>query len=410
MRGLCFLVSFVCVGCADRPQTPPDPPPEPAAAAGRPLGAKVHFEAIHYAEGKDQPRHLVVRGTLGGPGQLELNPNNLILDEEGRIRLSTKLYYLAIQVRLKPSDAPDPDGKGRKVYDVMPEAGDHKRTYSLVLSPGEAGPHHLLIREGGRLVGTYPLVDPDRRGHLELEPKLARASAEEQQAIADLRKLIGYSFRFRLEQKDAVTFLYVPEAGEIDRFDPALRGLKNLIHLSFRGGRLGPEGLPGVRHMPALKGFDVTDSDIDDAGLACVEGAPQLVSMSFFGSRGLSDAGVAHFRGLENLKSLDLRNEGFTETEPKGPRVTDAGLKHLAGLTRMEYLNLQGQHITDEGLRHLRGMTNLQTLSLSFSGVTDEGLKHLEGFQQLRQLHLYGTRVTPAGRAALKAKLPGLDR
>jgi hypothetical protein len=55
-------------------------------------------------------------------------------------------------------------------------------------------------------------------------------------------------------------------------------------------------------------------------------------------------------------------------------------------------------------------MTNLQTLSLSFSGITDEGLKHLERLQKLRQLHLYGTRVTPEGRAALKAKLPMLDR
>ena len=108
---------------------------------------------------------------------------------------------------------------------------------------------------------------------------------------------------------------------------------------------------------------------------------------------------MAHFQGLKNLKLLDLRNESFTATEPKAPRITDAGLKHLAGLTKLEYLNLQGQHITDEGLKHLSGMTNLQTLSLSFSGITDEGLKHLDGFQKLRSLHLYGTRSPPqAGR------------
>jgi hypothetical protein len=162
--------------------------------------------------------------------------------------------------------------------------------------------------------------------------------------------------------------------------------------------------------MPALKTLDFTDSDIDDGGLACVAELTQVERMSFFGSRGLSDAGVAHLKDLKNLTLLDLRNESFTATKPRAPRVTDAGLGHLAGLSKLEYLNLQGQHITDAGLKHLKGMPNLQTLSLSFPVITDEGLKHLEGLQQLRGLHLYGTRVTPAGRAALKAKLPMLDR
>ncbi len=402
MRGLRFLVlaSLISSGGADRPTPLED----------RPLGTKIHFEAIHYAEGEDQPRQLVVRGTLDGPGQLGLNPNHLALDSKGRIRITTLLGYSPIPVRIKLTDTPDPDKKGRKVYDVVPEAGEHKRKCSLVLSPTEVGPHHLLIREGEKVVGTYPLVDPDRREHEESGPKLAQASAEEQKAIADLRKLIGYSFHFRLEKEGAVTFLHFPDAGGIDRFDPALRGLKNLTYLSFHGGRLGRDGLPSIRHMSSLKTLKFTDSDIDEAGLACVETAPQLTSMSFFGSRGLSDAGVAHFRGLENLKLLDLRNEKFTATEPKAPRITDAGLKHLAGLTKLEYLNLQGQRITDEGLKHLRGMANLQFLSLSFPGITDEGLKHLEGLHNLRNLHLYGARVTPEGRAALKSKLPGLEQ
>jgi len=308
-------------------------------------------------------------------------------------------------------DTPDPDKKGRKVYDIIREAGEHKRKFSLILSPNEAGPHHLLIREGENVVGTYPLVDPDREEHQELAPKLAKASPEEQKAIAELRKAIGYSFRFRLESNDAVTYLYFPYgADDISKFDPGLQGLKNLLHLSFNGGKLRPEGLKSIRHMSSLKVLDFTNCDIDDAGLAGVKGSTQLVHMSFFGSRGLSDKGVAHLQGLKNLTLLDLRNESFTATEPKAPRITDAGLKHLAGLTKLEYLNLQGQHITDDGLKHLSGMANLQTLSLSFLGITDEGLKHLEGLQNLRKLHLYGTRVTPQGLAALKEKVPMLDR
>lgn len=409
---LLVLILFVVSGCADRSEPDPstaDPAPSQTFQKDRPLGTKIHFEAFHYIEGKERPRQVVVRGTLDGPGQLELNPNFLTLNN-GRIQSSTLIGYSPIPVQIKLTNTLDPEEKGRKVYDVVFDAGGDKRKYSLVLSPTEDGPHHLLIREGDKTLGTYPLVDPDRREHEELGPMLAGASTEEQEAIADLRKLIGYSFHFRLEKKGAVTFLSVPEAGEIDRFDPALRGLKNLTHLIFRGGHLGRDGLPSIRHMSFLRTLEFWDADIDDAGLACVEAAPQLSSMSFFNSRGVSDKGVAHFQGLMNLTSLDLRNEKFTATEPKVPRITDAGLKHLMGLTKLEYLNLQGQLITDAGLKHLSGMTSLQTLSLSFSGITDEGMKHLEVLQQLRSLHLYDTRVTASGRATLKEKLPGLDK
>jgi len=401
MRAFCVLALLFCVGREVRP----------APLQDRPLGSKIHFNAIHYVEGKEKPRELIIRGKLDGPGQLELNPNNLLLDPKGKIQGSTALDWTPIPVQIKLVDTPDPDKKGRKVYDIVPAAGEHKRKFSLILSPNEAGPHHLLIREGEKVVGTYPLVDPDREEHQELAPKLAKASPEEQKAIAELRKVIGYSFQFRLEANDAVTFLFFPYGTEdISKLDPALQGLKNLLYLSFNGSRLGPDGLKSIRQMPSLKTLDFINCEIDDAGLTCVKDATHLERMSFFGSRGLSDKGVAHLQGLKNLTLLDLRNESFTATEPKAPRITDAGLKHLAGLTKLEYLNLMGQHITDEGLKHLSGMTNLETLSLSFAGITDEGLKQLEGLQKLRRLHLYGTRVTPQGLAALKAKLPMLDR
>ena len=43
-------------------------------------------------------------------------------------------------------------------------------------------------------------------------------------------------------------------------------------------------------------------------------------------------------------KSLDLSNSD----------ITDAGLKHLAGLTALEWLNLDGTGITDAGIKDLR--------------------------------------------------------
>lgn len=383
-------------------------PDRPDALGDRSLGSQIHFTTLYFTEG--QPRRFSVWGTRGGDGELELDPNHLGLDSNGHIQSSTLIGYSPIKVHLKADETSDPLKLGRRIYDIIPEKGEQARTFSLVLSPNEAGPHRLLVREGEKLVQIHNLIDPQRQQHLILEPELATTSPAEKQAIAQLRKIVGYSFRFRIETKNAVTYLYFPKAGELSRLDSALRGLKNLGSLSFQDGHLPHEGLTCLRQMPQLKGLDFTMSRIDDRGLACVKDMSQLTIMSFFGSRGITDSGLANLRGLKNLRFLDLRNESFTPDEPKEPRITDAGLKHLMGLTKLESLNLQGQLITDKGLEHLSGMTELHTLSLSFSGISDAGLKHLEGLQKLQRLHIYSNRVTPQGLAALKAKLPLLEQ
>ncbi len=377
----------------------------------RPLGSKINFSTIHYAEGKNIPREIVVRGTLDGSGFLTLNGNSLMLSPDGRIIGTTQVYYSPIPIKIKSVGTADPDGKGRKVFDIIIENNKSKRTYSIALARTEAGRHDLIIREDGKVLGMYPMVDPERRNHQDLAPALAEAPQEEQQAIAELRKVIGYSFRFYVEGKK-VTYLDFLEAEDIGRFDAALRSLKNLSELRFDRGRFGPGGLKNLRQMPALKVLRFHRSDIDDESLACLKDLTQLERLDFWNSRGITDKGVANLQDLKNLKMLDLgiESETLTGIEPKEPRITDAALKHLAGLTKLEYLNIQGQKITDEGLKHLSGMPDLQFLALSFSGITDKGLKHLEGNQKLHGLHLYATKVTSEGRAALKAKLPKLER
>ena len=57
--------------------------------------------------------------------------------------------------------------------------------------------------------------------------------------------------------------------------------------------------------------------------------------------------------------------------------MTDAGLTHLAGLTKLTYLNLRLTHITDAGLAHLNGLTNLSALDLSATQVTSAGVTEL---------------------------------
>jgi len=51
-------------------------------------------------------------------------------------------------------------------------------------------------------------------------------------------------------------------------------------------------------------------------------------------------------------------------------------------------------------------LTKLQTLDLADAQVTDAGLKHLHGLTQLKVLYFGGTKVTEAGIQELQEALP----
>ena len=77
-----------------------------------------------------------------------------------------------------------------------------------------------------------------------------------------------------------------------------------------------------------------------------------------------------------------------------------------ARLSEVQRLELTGMRLTDAGLAHLKGLARLESLYLNGTRVTDAGLAHLKELTGLRSLYLEGTRVTYAGRAGLKRALP----
>ena len=87
---------------------------------------------------------------------------------------------------------------------------------------------------------------------------------------------------------------------------------------------------------------------------------------------------------------------GF-DYNPGGDQVTDAGLEHLKGMTKLVELYFEGQKITDVGMAHLQGLVNLENLNLRRTQITDSGLVHLKGLTKLEKLYLFNTKVTDAG-------------
>ena len=142
----------------------------------------------------------------------------------------------------------------------------------------------------------------------------------------------------------------------------------------------------------------------DDEAVQLAEDFAGLTSLWELGLRGapVTDAGLKHLVGLTSLRSLAL---GCDE----GSGITDAGLAELAKLRSLEELLLYGAHITDAGLAHLATLTVLQKLDLSNTPITDAGLPHLARIASLRWVNLTGTAATDAGFASLTQARPDLD-
>ena len=57
----------------------------------------------------------------------------------------------------------------------------------------------------------------------------------------------------------------------------------------------------------------------------------------------------------------------------------------------LRFLAREGTQVTDTGLVHLNGMTKMGKLFLGNSQISDRGLVHLKGFTNLHQLGLQAT-------------------
>jgi hypothetical protein len=75
-------------------------------------------------------------------------------------------------------------------------------------------------------------------------------------------------------------------------------------------------------------------------------------------------AAVAAIKKLGGKVTFDKKNPGkpIVRDYLRGHNVTDAGLVHLKGPTKLQRLNLSGTEVTDAGLVHLKGLRNLRSL------------------------------------------------
>jgi hypothetical protein len=234
------------------------------------------------------------------------------------------------------------------------------------------------------------------------------------EAIVKDDAAVGYDFR--LDASGNLQWQEGPPVGdELDR----------LFHVSVKFDRT----LPWVEQLPNLQSLSLgtyvgtgAPPSLTDAGLAHVRGIKKLRRLQI-GWTSITEAGLVHLSCLNGLEVLDMTGlrttdaclkhlQSLTQVQVlylgEGGENTDAGLAYLKGLTRLRILVLRGgPRITDAGLEHLTGLTQLEELDVSWTTITDAGLERLRRFPRLQRLKLGRTQVTDAGLAHLNA-LTGL--
>lgn len=169
-----------------------------------------------------------------------------------------------------------------------------------------------------------------------------------------------------------------------------LASLERLSHLGLSRTRVTEKGMAYVAGIKSLKSVLLSYSDIGDRGLEHLKQRTSLEDLYLSSMQYVTDTGLSHVTGLTRLRSLDI-----SETS-----ISDSGLAHLSPLKELRVLRLGRTGVTDAGLAHLKSLAALEELILP-DGISDDGLAHLATLTSLRKLTVRPSHVTDAGLAHL---------
>jgi hypothetical protein len=203
--------------------------------------------------------------------------------------------------------------------------------------------------------------------------------------------------------------------------DDGYRAMEKLVGLErcdIRCGRgstlLTDAGVSHFSHLRELKQLVLCGTTVTDDGLASLENLQQL-TLLIITSNMIQGPGFSHLGRLQKLEVLEVgwpllgrpRRSRRTFDEAT-TRTFNDGLRHLADLRTLNWLDLGDTPVTDEGLPYLTRLPTLERLNLDWTYVTDAGVLHLKSMPKLKGISLEGTNVTREGMKRLHDAMPNV--
>ena len=167
--------------------------------------------------------------------------------------------------------------------------------------------------------------------------------------------------------KDLAALLHLAELDlkDVSVTDAGLKDLavcKNLRRLNLQGSKVTDAGLKELARFPKLACLDLFETQVSDATLRTLRESDRLHLLF-----------VAEGKSGERPNSL----EAVIGINLAHTKVTDAGLKELAGMKNLAWISLEGTHVTDAGLKtlaHHKNLTRIDLQGISGKDLTDAGV------------------------------------
>lgn len=166
-------------------------------------------------------------------------------------------------------------------------------------------------------------------------------------------------------------------------------GKKNLEELNLeRCVKLTDKSMAALQNLPKLRSLNIGSiHGITDAGVHHLKGNTGLTYLGLFDNDHITNKGLAALKTMKAMRRLKLWHL---------PKIDGAGLSFLSSMGELEHLDLSTCFgITDEGLEHIKSASRktsascLKTLYLdNLPKITDAGVSHLAGHTNLEELTL----------------------
>ncbi len=149
-----------------------------------------------------------------------------------------------------------------------------------------------------------------------------------------------------------------------------------------KDGEILPEVLQPLRNIRSCL-LGLFESRITDDGLKALAGYRNVLGLNFHNTM-ISDEGLVHVSQLRQLLLLKLSHT----------RITHDGITRLANLNKLELIYVAGLEITEETLDHIARMPSLRGVNLAETTISNAGIKKLTQLRKLKYLGLDSTNIT----------------
>jgi hypothetical protein len=175
-----------------------------------------------------------------------------------------------------------------------------------------------------------------------------------------------------------------------------LKNLTGLKRLDLDGSDISDAELPYLKGCRELVFLSVTRTEIKGPGVSVLRNFPHL-KMLFLGHNALDQNMLAALDSLREVTELHLDQ----------CTVGDTALVHVGHMEGLVHLRLsENKKITDSGIAHLKGLQKLKTLDISGTSVTKSCAKSLTELPKLRLLRVSSPTVTNADLVEMGKQLP----